>query len=357
MELELGLKITKTKDDLTTTDLRIAKDHSGILFLSREDENMFVLTAHLKGFKRKKIKINISKDKSQISISGEKPVQEMVMKRWIMHKKEVELKGFKKVFRIPNNVNVDKIQAKFNKEDTILSIFMPKASKGIQGIKIEEVIEGESSQTNPVQANEVQETIQPEIRDVVEETTLKKLPETEYEEAKETVSPTDVIEVPETIAKDQVEQVTEPEPEQVLEAQEEEDSSLPEQMKNEENIEEPVKVEEDQELQHPKPLLEDQVKEIRNEDIQKEEEAIKEQVKEESENLPTHIPEPEDQLKEERAEDRQEESFKDEENGREENKKEERRFCGPCIFAGSAFIGFLIVLVIQLIRSSNKSKK
>lgn len=50
MELELGLKITQTQDDISSTaDFRIAKDGGGIVFLSRETENMFILTAHLRG--------------------------------------------------------------------------------------------------------------------------------------------------------------------------------------------------------------------------------------------------------------------------------------------------------------------
>jgi hypothetical protein len=50
MEIELGLKITHTRDDLTSTaDFRIAKDQAGPIFMSRENDTMFILTAHLKG--------------------------------------------------------------------------------------------------------------------------------------------------------------------------------------------------------------------------------------------------------------------------------------------------------------------
>ena len=50
MELELGLKITHTRDDITSTaDLRIIKDPFGPVFLSRETDQMFILIAHLKG--------------------------------------------------------------------------------------------------------------------------------------------------------------------------------------------------------------------------------------------------------------------------------------------------------------------
>lgn len=49
MEVELGLKLTKCVDEFTSTDLHIAKDRTGPLFVSNETETMFILTAHLKG--------------------------------------------------------------------------------------------------------------------------------------------------------------------------------------------------------------------------------------------------------------------------------------------------------------------
>ncbi|KAF4375579.1 hypothetical protein G4B88_022226 [Cannabis sativa] len=132
MELELGLKITKSTDDITstTTNLRIAKDSSGPVFISRETDTKFILTAHLK-------------EGTEISISGERPVRELVMSGWMMQKKEVELKGFIKVFRIPDGVILDRIKAKFNNQESVLTIVIPKSSKGIRGVGIEEVKEEE----------------------------------------------------------------------------------------------------------------------------------------------------------------------------------------------------------------------
>ncbi|KAJ4966954.1 hypothetical protein NE237_018803 [Protea cynaroides] len=153
MELELGLKITRTRDDLTS-ELRIAKNRDGPLFLSKETETKFVLTAQLKGFKRERIKIVINEDGTQIVICGEKPIQEMIMEKWIMYKKEAEIRGFCKVFWIPNGVNLDRIKANFNEEDSILTIVMPKKTRGIRGVEIEEV--------KQEYLNDVQEEIQPE---------------------------------------------------------------------------------------------------------------------------------------------------------------------------------------------------
>ncbi|OWM85041.1 uncharacterized protein LOC116205544 [Punica granatum] len=142
MELELGLKISQTRDDLSSmADLRISKDAGGVLFFSRETEEKFVLTGHLRGYRRKHIDIRINEDGTLISISGKKPVQEKVIQGWIVYKKEVELKGFTKVFQIPRGVILDKIKAKFNDAGSVLTISMPKRVKGISGEGIEEVKE------------------------------------------------------------------------------------------------------------------------------------------------------------------------------------------------------------------------
>ncbi|CAL1363088.1 unnamed protein product [Linum trigynum] len=140
MELELGLKITHTREDITSfTDLRISKDHSGPLFVSRETNSKFILIAYLKGFRRENVSIKINGEGNQMEISGEKPVQEMVMMGLIMYKKDVELRTFRKVFRIPDAVVLDRIRAKFNDDEAVLTIFIPKSEKGIRGVSIEEV--------------------------------------------------------------------------------------------------------------------------------------------------------------------------------------------------------------------------
>ncbi|KAE8100419.1 hypothetical protein FH972_018319 [Carpinus fangiana] len=144
MEIELGLKITQTRYDLASaTDVRIAKDRAGPVFSSKEHDNMFILTAYLRGFKRENIEIKINEDGTRIMVGGEKPVQEMVMIGWMVYKKRVELRGFRKVFKIPDGVVLDRIKAKFDEEEAILTIVMPKREKGISGVRIEEVKEEE----------------------------------------------------------------------------------------------------------------------------------------------------------------------------------------------------------------------
>ncbi|CAI8593865.1 unnamed protein product [Vicia faba] len=138
MELELGLKITKTKDDIDSiSEYQFMKD-AGPVFHSRETNTMFILSANLKGYKRNNIDIMISKDGSKISINGKKPIQEMVMMGWVMQRKVVDVKGFNKVFKIPHGVNLDKIKANYNEEEWVMNIVMPKLVKGICGLKIEE---------------------------------------------------------------------------------------------------------------------------------------------------------------------------------------------------------------------------
>ncbi|WJX14366.1 hypothetical protein P8452_04644 [Trifolium repens] len=82
MEVELGLKITRTIDDITSiSDFQFAKDRAGPIFLSKEIDSTFTLTALLKGYKKENIDININKDGTKISVSAEKEVQEMQMMR------------------------------------------------------------------------------------------------------------------------------------------------------------------------------------------------------------------------------------------------------------------------------------
>ncbi|XP_027367854.1 17.8 kDa class I heat shock protein [Abrus precatorius] len=139
MEVELGLKITRTRDDITSvSDFQFAKDKTGPVFLSTETDATFKLTAHLKGYKKENIDITISKDGTQISVSGEKEVQEMQM---IQFKKELKIKGFAKKFKIPDGVVLDRIKAKYNEEDALLTIVMPKGEMGKGGFGIEEVKE------------------------------------------------------------------------------------------------------------------------------------------------------------------------------------------------------------------------
>lgn len=105
--------------------------------------------------------INEAGDK--IAISGKKPVQEMVLMGWIVQKKEVEIRAFRKVFQIPNGVILDKVKAKFNEETSNLTIFMPKSVKGHSGVVIEEVKEEEVDRGMPEAIDKIED---PEMKPV-----------------------------------------------------------------------------------------------------------------------------------------------------------------------------------------------
>ncbi|KAK3043872.1 hypothetical protein RJ639_000571 [Escallonia herrerae] len=169
MELGMELKLTKVLDDVAYADLMIAKDRAGPLFLSTETESMFILTAHLKGYKRKNIKIEINEDGTRIAVSGEKQVQETVIVGWRLYKKEMEMKGFTKAFKIPEGVVLDKIKAKYGEDESKLTISMPKLVKGITGVKIEEVKAEEVSKAHSesldIVADEVNGLHQEEYRE------------------------------------------------------------------------------------------------------------------------------------------------------------------------------------------------
>lgn len=60
---------------------------------------------------------------------------------WKVYKKDTETKEFKKAFKIPATVKLDNIKAKYNDDESTITISMPKKVKGIQGISVEEVKE------------------------------------------------------------------------------------------------------------------------------------------------------------------------------------------------------------------------
>lgn len=71
----------------------------------------------------------------------EKAVEEMVISDWSVQKKEMEMRGFIKAFRIPSGIVLDRIKAMFNDRDSVLTISMLKSVKGIRGEQIKEVKE------------------------------------------------------------------------------------------------------------------------------------------------------------------------------------------------------------------------
>ncbi|KAK4253098.1 hypothetical protein QN277_010916 [Acacia crassicarpa] len=139
MELELmgDKKIKRTRDENIEEEV----------FRCRETPSMFILFAHLQGYKRNNIEIIIIKEegRDQSPRNEEKPIQKLVIMGMVMsNKNEEEILWFRKVFKIPNGIVVsDQIKAEYSEEECVLKICMPKFVKQICGVQIEEVKEEE----------------------------------------------------------------------------------------------------------------------------------------------------------------------------------------------------------------------
>lgn len=89
-----------------------------------EDESGFSIEVTLPGMKRDEVKIELNKD--LLTIEGERKIEkEENKKTW--HRVESSYGSFKRSFRLPDNINRDQVEAKF--EDGILRIFLPKSEK------------------------------------------------------------------------------------------------------------------------------------------------------------------------------------------------------------------------------------
>ncbi|CAH8294809.1 unnamed protein product [Eruca vesicaria subsp. sativa] len=219
MELELGLKIIRTKEDVSSsTDYKVARDALCQVSPSKETDSAFILTLHLKGFKKKGVDVEINEEGDRITINGRKEVEEMVLVKWVEWKKETEIQEFKKVFKIPNIVNLDKIKARFSDEDETLTVTFPKKFKGMTGLKIEEEEEEEEEEETELEDEKAEEITEPEeekteeIAEPEEEIKEETIPEEEAEEEPKMEEEEGIVEEEET--RDHEEEVEEKEMEQ-----------------------------------------------------------------------------------------------------------------------------------------------
>ena len=90
----------------------------------REDEKRFVLDLAVPGIEKKDLKIDIHEDILTISSETKNESEESSdgYKR-----KEFSYSSFSRRFQIPENINKDKIEAKY--KDGILSVALPKAEE------------------------------------------------------------------------------------------------------------------------------------------------------------------------------------------------------------------------------------
>ncbi|KAK6938265.1 Alpha crystallin/Hsp20 domain [Dillenia turbinata] len=131
MELELGLKSTETRENVSSADPSILKDLAAPPCFFRETETMFILTAQLKGFEAELIKFSINQEGTQVTLEGEKTAEEMLMAGFETHGKRVEYKIFSETLEIPDRVVPSQIKMKFNHEDSNLTILMPKLAERV----------------------------------------------------------------------------------------------------------------------------------------------------------------------------------------------------------------------------------
>ncbi len=99
---------------------------------TREDENAYVVEVDLPGVKKEDIKVNIDHEKRTLTISGERKFKEEV-KKDDYYKIESSYGKFMRTFSLPENVDVDNIDAKT--EDGVLHITLPKVKKEEKEIK------------------------------------------------------------------------------------------------------------------------------------------------------------------------------------------------------------------------------
>lgn len=313
------------------------------------------------------MKIEINEDGTRIAISGEKPVQEMVMVGWIMYKKETEMRGFRKVFKIPDGVILDKINARFNEEESVLTISMPKAVKGIRGGGVEEVKEEQVVERLPDSSPKKEEQ-------KAESSTLE-----DQDQGIGTVKPT-------RIAHDQASQVKgiEAPPPLVQKDQADEGNTADEiprverKMEGEESEREEfsrgvVEPKEDEsgheidEIDTPPPeQVTDLVQEVEAKDEIEKRRTDIEGNEHEKEDMDVN----DDDEEENGGEKCREEVYRDEPLEREKEKslgdeatqgkqphEKRSKICSVPIIAGSAFLLSIIVLVIHLIRKKNPPRK
>ncbi|KAL2503697.1 SHSP domain-containing protein [Abeliophyllum distichum] len=321
MELEWGLKLNRVVDGFSSTEFKFAKDRGGPVFFSTETDSMFILTLHLKGFTKQNLKIGINEDGTLIAITGEKQVQGTVLKGWKMYKKDKEIKGFKKVFRIPDEVILDKINANFSEDESILTISMPKKVKGIRGTGIEEVEEQSLVEEVP----EILQNVDEEIPGNDQESEPGKM--VEKDDEPEILTEADGVQsIEEHPGKEEIHRV---------------ETEMTEELEN-------------QELKHDK-VLDDaessSLKQMVNEDQQE-----KDRVHENENENENGIQEEEEVVS---AVIKQPEMAQESKPGKMEEKPPGKRCSKMCIpvVAGSALILSLVVFVIQLIRTKNQESR
>ncbi|KAJ9562672.1 hypothetical protein OSB04_007832 [Centaurea solstitialis] len=135
----MDTELMKVADEFASFDLLKPKDRLSPAFSTQETHSMFIISAQLKGYSRRNIKVERNEDGSRITVIIEKPIQEILMVGGKVVKKNIDTQRFHNSFEIVHGVVLDKIKVAFNEDDSKLIIRIPKATKGFMGAAINEL--------------------------------------------------------------------------------------------------------------------------------------------------------------------------------------------------------------------------
>lgn len=99
-----------------------------------ETENDFKVEVLLPGFSKDDLKMNYHKNLLTVKVEKEEKEEKEQVEYKYEHR-EFEKFSFEKQFRIPNTVNIDSIEAKF--ENGILNIALPKKEEALEKAPVE----------------------------------------------------------------------------------------------------------------------------------------------------------------------------------------------------------------------------
>ena len=113
-------------DRFFNSDVTVGKSFTPQVDIS-ETEKAFELSFAIPGIKKEEIKIDLNE--GHLVVSGERKFEEKKEEK-NFHSVETRYGSFSRSFQLPDNINTDKVEAKY--EDGLLNIVIPKDEKKIQ---------------------------------------------------------------------------------------------------------------------------------------------------------------------------------------------------------------------------------
>lgn len=113
-------------DRFFNNDVTVGKSFTPQVDIS-ETEKAFELSFAIPGIKKNEIKIDLNE--GQLVVSGERKFEEKKEDK-NFHSVETRYGSFSRSFHLPDNIDVEKVEAKY--EDGLLNITIPKDEKKIQ---------------------------------------------------------------------------------------------------------------------------------------------------------------------------------------------------------------------------------